>query len=153
MSPYVSAAAAAKEIEAAEVTSGHVAASKKWSVREWQELQQPSLLLRRPLRAAARNKQQQHQQQQQPWEHLFLKDNISEDKGLQLSSFCQEIEALEFKWPTTINTGQAPTDVRIVPGKTVQLQHFSFLLKSLLILFFDDAALNTYSSYASPVVL
>lgn len=113
VSPYVSAAAAAKEIEAAEVTSGHVAASKRWSVREWQELQQPSLLLRRPVRAAARSKEQQ--QQQQPWEHLFLKDNISEDKGLQLANFCQETEALEFKWPTTINTGQAPVNVRIVP--------------------------------------
>ncbi|KAL8275289.1 hypothetical protein Esti_000738 [Eimeria stiedai] len=123
VSPYESAAAAAGEIIAAEENKKGAADGKAWSVRPWLELQQPSLLLRRP---AGSRRRKRGEQQLQPWENLFVtKPTSSEEppqaarmqqwRGLTVESFSQQIKELKFTWPTTINTGQAPLSLRSVP--------------------------------------
>ncbi|KAL8450409.1 hypothetical protein Emag_003255 [Eimeria magna] len=124
VSPFESAAAAAEEIIAAESSKTGAAEEKSWSVRPWLELQQPSLLLRRP---AGSRQTKRGAQQLQPWEHLFVSKAIPEEPpqasrmqqwaGLAFEDFCPQIKKLKFAWPTTINSGQAPLCLRSVPGK------------------------------------
>lgn len=90
-------------------------------MRDWLQLQKPSLLLKRPGRAGAGRKEKQLQ----PWEQLFVRSRTPLDssqrqqQGLEFQDFCKEVNALKFTWPTTLNTGQAPLNIRIVPGRKV----------------------------------
>lgn len=122
VSPYESPAAAAKAIlEAEETTRGGEA--KLWSVKEWLELQQPSLLLRRPLRAGTKKSERQLQS----WEQLFSRPRgfekeaphqlYAKNPGLLFEEFCERTQGLNFEWPCTMNTGQAPLNIRVVPGE------------------------------------
>ncbi|KAL8435978.1 hypothetical protein ACSSS7_002023 [Eimeria intestinalis] len=124
VSPYESASAAAGEIIAAEKDKTGVAVKNKaWSVEPWLELQQPSLLLRRPTGFKRRK---EGEGQLQSWEHIFLSKTSSQETsqpalmqqwmGLTFEGFCEKIKELRFTWPTTRNTGQAPLNLRSVPA-------------------------------------
>ncbi|CDJ38890.1 hypothetical protein, conserved [Eimeria tenella] len=110
-SPWPSAAAAAKQIISKEMKSGEKR-KRNWSVKEWLQLSTPSLLLRRPPGAASKGAQQQ-----QPWELLFAADGqkTAKQQGLTLLQFAHLLPQQTFKWPTTLNTGQAPLTARFVP--------------------------------------
>ena len=123
LSPYESAATAAREIIEAEKLQNEEGGRKMWSVEGWMELQQPSPLLRRPARAGERTRKKTLQ----PWEHLFLRPQGTGEKpfetahvqtqGLSFKEFRERIQCLSFAWPTTMNTGQAPLNIRVVPGE------------------------------------
>ncbi|CDJ62394.1 hypothetical protein, conserved [Eimeria necatrix] len=124
-SPWPSAAAAAKQIISKEEKKSGEKRKRNWSVKEWLQLSTPSLLLRRPPRAAAKGAQQQ-----QPWELLFAADaqKAAQQQGLTLLQFGQLLQQQTFSWPTTLNTGQAPLTARFVPG-LIEWEQFLYFLE------------------------
>ena len=136
-----SAAAAAAEIRLKEKQREDKEGRRSWPVDSWLTLSTPSLLLRRQGERRRDQPQQQQQQQQrqplQPWEFLFVsnaaaavaangnrvKKTLSssslrqEERSLTCGEFCKEIQKMNFLWPSTRNTGQAPWNARAAPGK------------------------------------
>ncbi|KAL8425489.1 hypothetical protein Efla_002610 [Eimeria flavescens] len=135
VSPYTSPAAAAKEILAAEAKRGEPERTGL-RVREWLALQQPSVLLQRPLRGG-----QKKENKLQPWERLFVNEEslsgrrqracMQQWQGLPFADFCARMQGLSFMWPVAINTGQAPLNIPLVPVANAAFLHACRRMRSV----------------------